>query len=89
MLHESEKANLQQTLERTRAAIGVFAAYEGELRLIRKGMAASAIRERIGEMVRLNRDTLAALQRKLTLVERALSTEPDHRDFNHGQPCPS
>ena len=74
MLHDTEKANLPQTLERTRAAIGVFADLEGVLRSIRKGMAPTSEKVRVEEMMRLNRQTLEALERKLAIVERELST---------------
>lgn len=74
MLHDTEKLNLPRTLERTRAAIGVLADFGGVLHSIRKGMPHSAERLRIEEMIRMNRETLAALERKLTAIEVALAT---------------
>lgn len=75
MLHDIEKANLQRTLERTRAAIGVLSDFASVLRLIRKGMAPTAERLRVEAMMRLNRDTLDALERKLGIVERELEMQ--------------
>ena len=78
MLHETEKANLQQTLERTRAALGVFVDFEGVLHCIRKGMAPTTEKHLVEEMMRLNRNMVAALERKLALIERefALTARP-------------
>ncbi len=73
MLHEKEKANLEQTLERTRAAMGAFWCMEGELRTIRRGMAPGAERSRVEEMLRLTRETVAGLERKLLVVQRELA----------------
>jgi len=73
MLHAMEKANLRQTLARTRAAIDVFADFEGVLRSIRKGMAPTADKVRVEEMLRLNRQTLQGLERKLVVLEQELA----------------
>jgi hypothetical protein len=70
MLHEQEKANVQQALDRTRAAIGALSQMAGELRVIRKGMAPTVERDRVAEMLRLNEETVAALERKLALLRR-------------------
>lgn len=72
MLHETDKLNLPRALERTRAAVGVLADFGGVLHSIRKGMPKSTERLRIEEMIRMNRETLAALERKLTAIELAL-----------------
>lgn len=70
MLHEDEKANLKRTLERTRAAIGAFWCMESELRTIRRGMSPGAEKSRVDEMIRLTRETIAALERKLQALQR-------------------
>lgn len=78
MLHPAEIANLQQTIDRTHAAIGTLASMEQELRLIKKGMAPGAEKTRVEQMLRLSRETISGLQRKLPMLDHARSSSgPD------------
>ena len=78
MLHPAETANLQQTIDRTRAAIGTLLSVEQELRLIKKGMAPTAERARVEQILRLTRETVAGLERKLPILGQAhAQSRPD------------
>ncbi len=72
VLHPSEKTDPAETLSRTRAAIGTLGVIETELRLIRKGMAPTPEKIRLEHMIRLGREAVSALERKLPLLEREL-----------------
>lgn len=65
MPSSDHKAALQQIIHRSNAAISSFARIESELRSIRKGLMPTDDKTRLDNMIRLNRETLAAMEKRL------------------------